>query len=368
MRRNTLIIFILLIAVLPMKAQYSKLMNTADSLLDEHDNFHAMQLYEQACKLNNNANVMRRIAECYFQRADYKNCVNTLNKISLFNSDSLDHEALREMVFSYKFLANPSAQLVWGLQLIERYPFDAEVVALVASLYLNEVNMYLPSNAYRITKAYFDKDSTNILVTRKYADSYFFMQEFDNAAKVYHYLLSLGDSTYNVFYSLGMCYDQTKNLPLAREYLTKAAKINEFNNAGCLYRLGIVCVDMGKVDEGIDYLNKAQELLEPDPTIMFIIKRALGEGFYKKKEWQSAIYAWKDAVKYNSNSSTTYYNLAQAYNVVGEHNSEKECYKAFLSMVKKEKANDALKDMIKIAEGVVGKNTVVGDGIYVPNL
>ena len=70
-------------------------MHLGDSCMKQHDTFHALQYYEQARANHDCAEVHRRIAECYFNRADYNKCIATLKQISIFNDDSLDHEALR---------------------------------------------------------------------------------------------------------------------------------------------------------------------------------------------------------------------------------------------------------------------------------
>lgn len=354
MKKTILIMFISLIGFVAADAQAVNLKHLGDSCMQCYDTFHALQYYEQALAKKDNAELHRRIAECYFRRADYNRCIEALKKISIFDNDSLDHEALREMFYSYQYLSQPEAQLHWGKAILERYPMDAEVVAKVAELY-NREDINQPQKALSLTLEYILKDSTNIAVLRQLADAYFFMKMFEGAPDIYKMLLSLGDSTYNVLYSLGMCYDQTKNLPMAYKYLKKATEINDNKNAGCLYRLGIVCVDMDKPDEGFFYLNRAYEMLQPDSTVMFVIKRAQGEGYYKSGKWKMAIDAWRDALKLNGTSIATYFNIAQAYGILKDKKNEAEYFRTFLSMAVKMEPNDGLTKMLKQAESVVGK-------------
>lgn len=346
-------------------AQHNTPLLSGDSCLMRHDTYHALMYYQEALKHDSSINVRKKIAECHYKRAEYKKCADILRTIGLQSEDSLNAEDLRELFYSYKNMNTIPEQVYWGEILLERNPHDGQATADLAAVY-NISEKYSPQRALEITKNYLQTDSTNIMVMRQYANSLFFLKDFANAIKAYHRLLAAGDSTYSVLYSLGMCHTQTNDNANARKYLTKAAEKNNFQSAGCLYRLGIVCVDMDSVAEGIEYLNMAQERLSPDGTVMFIIKRALGEGYYKNGEYWSAIYAWHDALKRNKNSVATIFNLAQAYGMVGKHDKEKACYKSFLSMVAHIKSNPELEKMIEQAENIAGKYTSKNGNILLP--
>lgn len=354
MKKEILILFLSMIGFVTINAQSGNPMHLGDSCMKQHDTFHALQYYEQARANHDCAEVHRRIAECYFNRADYNKCIATLKQISIFNDDSLDHEALREMFYSYQHLSQTDAQRFWGEQILVRYPMDGEVVAKEAELY-NSEEINQPQKALTLTVNYFLKDTTNIAVMRQLADSYFFMKMFGGAIPIYKRLLSLGDSTYNVNYSLGMCYDQIKNLPMAYKYLKKATEINGNKNAGCLYRLGIVCVDMNEPKEGLAYLDKAYDMLQPDNMVMFVIRRAQGEGYYKCADWGKALDAWKEALKYDDTSITTYYYMAQVYGILKDKKNETSFYRKFLDIASKLKPTKELDALIKSAEAVVGQ-------------
>lgn len=365
MKRTVFIYMFMSMACLYATAQHNRLLHYGDSCLINHDTYHALMYYQEALKHDSGINVRKKIAECHYKRSNYRKCADILKSISQQSEDSLRAEDLRELFYSYKYLNDIPEQVYWGEKLLKQNPYDGQVTADLAFVYNNNDN-YSPQKAFIITKKYLQTDSTNIAVMRQYADSFFFLQEFANAAKIYEKLLASGDSTYYVLYSLGMCHTQTKDYVNARKFLSKAAEANKFTNAGCLYRLGIVCVDIDSVAEGIKYLNMAEEKLTPDGTVMFIIKRALGEGYYKNGEYWSAIYAWHDALKHNRNSMATIFNLAQAYGIVGKHDKEKKCYMSFLSMAALTKPNHELQKMIEQAERVAGKFTLGKGNILTP--
>lgn len=100
--------------------------------------FHAMQTYNKALKINDNCSLRRKIAKCHYRRAEFRECIEILKSISKLNNDSLDHEALREMFYSNGRLGNQSAQTYWGGVVIDKYPYDGEIVAALAAVYNSE--------------------------------------------------------------------------------------------------------------------------------------------------------------------------------------------------------------------------------------
>ena len=251
-------------------------------------------------------------------------------------------------------VAQSRAELVAaGDSLLRKYPFDAEMTAEIARVYnMDEVN--LPQRANALTKAYCERDSTNLSVLLQFADSYYFQNDYVRALPAYERLLALGDSTYNIYYSIGMCHVRLEQLTEARTYLQRAAEINGHKSTGCLYRLGEVCLALDSLDESIRYLELAVQAMEPDQHVMFLAKRALGEAFYQKGEWWNAIFAWREALKRNQNSLATCFNLAQVYGIVGETELEKTFYRVFLSMAAHEKETEELRKWVEQAVQVVG--------------
>lgn len=364
MKRINLILFILILTVGTAWADGTVTEALGDSCMKLNDTFNAMKYYGEALRTDSSARLKAKMAKCNFMRGEYRKCVSLLESTARKSPDSLSIEQMRCLFDSYGCLDNMAKQIEWGKAILGRCRMDGTVTAYVAKIYNGE-KYNQPQMAYDLTAKYLRTDSTCIPVLREYADANFLLQDYGKAIKSYRRLLELGDSTYNVVYSLGMAYMQTGDAPQAREWLTAAARKSKMKYAGCLYRLGIVCVDMDSVSEGIGYLQKACALLEPDHTVMFIVKRALGEGYYKQGNYWSAIYEWRDALKLNRNSMATIFNTAQAYGLVGWHDKEKAYYRTFLSMAAKVEQNDNLKQMVSQAEAVVGvkedfKGAIIG--------
>lgn len=248
-----------------------------DSCVEAHDTFHALQYYGEAMAADSSAALQRKVARCHYMRGDYRRCIDTMLPVAGPGGDSLTLEQMRYMFECYKMLADNDGQMTWGRAILRRCPMDGEMTAAVAAIY-NTDDRYLPSSASSLTNSFLEKDSTCIPVLRQNADAKFLMQSFDAAITVYNKLLALGDSSYNVVYSLGMSYMQVKEDSLARKWLLRAAEMKDMKDAGCLYRLGMVCIELDSLAEGIEYLDLAYSLMQPDGRVVYIVKRASARG------------------------------------------------------------------------------------------
>lgn len=367
MKIISLILSLMVLTAASARADNNATEALGDSCMRINDTFNAMRYYGEALQTDSSDAIKEKMAHCLFMRGEYRKCAAMLEATARKGTDSLSQETMRRLFDCYRYMDNTAKQIEWGNRLLSRCPMDGIVTAYMAHIYNSDDNISSPQKAYDITARYMQTDSACLPVLREYADANFLMRDYNKAINAYNRLLELGDSTYNTVYSLGMAYMQTGKNPMARRWLTKAAEKSKMQNAGCLYRLGIVCVDMDSVAEGIDYLEKSIELMEPDHTVLFVVKRALGEGYYKQGKYWSAIYAWREALKLNRNSMATIFNTAQAYGLVGKHDMEKAYYRTFLSMAALVKPNKELNQMVEQAETAVGvKENFNGNIISLP--
>ena len=123
-------------------------------------------------------------------------------------------------------------------------------------------------------------------------------------------------------------------------------------HANCAWRLGVVCVDTKRFDEGLGYLELANQLLLPDTTTMKAITLSKGEAYYLTEHYDKAVESWKQHLAYNPSSIATYYNIASAYYYFLPDGQEAKKYlEKFLALARKEeKPTQQLKEMIEKAE------------------
>jgi tetratricopeptide (TPR) repeat protein len=293
--------------------------------------------------------VQMKLANCHYKRANYRQASDILK---LVPEDSLSHESFRQLAFSYQKQGDNDSFIYWASQLVNRYPMDGEVVA---NLILAYAKNNQPQNGIICGLKYSLRDSTNIPVNRALADAWIMNGDFTAAAKLYNRLLEQGDSTFKTLYSAGLCYSKIKDLERAYTHLSAALTLSQMQHAGAAWRLGVVCVDTKRYEEGLAYLSLARELLRPDTTVMKAITLSEGEGYYLTEHYQEAITAWKEHLAYNPTSIATYYNLANAYLYCSQDGRQaKEYYERFLALARKEeKPTEELSEMIEKADSLL---------------
>lgn len=293
--------------------------------------------------------VQMKLANCHYKRGNYREAADLLK---LVPEDSLSHESFRQLAFSYQKQGDNDSFIYWASQLVNRYPMDGEVVA---NLILAYAKNNQPQNGIIHGLIYTQRDSTNILVNRALAEAWIMNGDFTAASMVYYHLLELGDSTFKTLYSAGLCYTKIKDLERAYTHLSAALTLSQMQHAGAAWRLGVVCVDTKRYEEGLAYLSLAKELLRPDTTVMKAITLSEGEGYYMTEHYQEAITAWKEHLAYNPTSIATYYNLANAYLYCSQDDRKaKEYFERFLALARKEeKPTEQLSEMIEKADSLL---------------
>jgi tetratricopeptide (TPR) repeat protein len=290
--------------------------------------------------------ISAKLADCYYKRGNYFQCSELLKNTP---EDSLSHESFRQLAYSYQNQGDNGSYVYWTGRLVEHFPMDGEMVAGL-TLGLSRDNQAW--KGIECGLKYYLKDSTNILVNRAIADAYFMDRQFDKAVNMYERLLQQGDSTFNTLYSAGLSYSMIKDLDRAYTYLRDALFLSQMQHANCAWRLGVVCVDTKRFEEGLGYLDLANQLLLPDTTTMKAITLSKGEAYYLTEHYDKAIEAWKEHLAYNPSSIATYYNIASAYYYyLPDGQMAKTYYEKFLNLARKEETpTQQLKEMIEKAE------------------
>ena len=328
-----------------------------DSCMQQYNTFGALKYFKEAFARCDSSLTRIKLADCYYKRANYRKTSELLKNIP---TDSLSHEAFRQLCYSYQKQGDTDSYVYWTGHLVSFYPMDGE---MVAGLTLAHAKQEQAFKGIECGKAYFEKDSTNILVNRALADAYFIDRQFDKAVTIYEHLLAQGDSTFNTLYSAGMCYTRIDSLNKAYNCLLPAFYLSQMQHSGCAYRLGAVSIDLHSYEEGLRYLDIALQLMQPDTTTMKAITLSQGEGYYLTKQYDKAVESWKQHLDYNPTSIATYYNIASAYYYFLSDGKQAKAYlEKFLDLARKEeKPTQQLSEMIEKAETLL-RTTNFGGG------
>ena len=286
-----------------------------DSCMLQFDTHAALSYYQQAYNQSPTLESLQKLANCLYQRCDYRQCAMLLASQPINN---MSHDALRQLFFCYSYLKKDQQLMDCGQELLKRFPMDAEVLARLCTVLCDQEKA---QEAVNHAQAYFRRDSTNLLINRTLANSLYLSRNYQAAIQQYQRLMAAGDTTFLGLYSTGMAYDYLGKKKQAYDYLLMATQKNT-KIPSCHYRLGVVCVHLGRYEEALDQLYSAEFQYEPDRHVMKIINDYKAQAFYATEKYSLAIEAWKKAREYDGSSLAFIYNIGSSYAALYEQQKE----------------------------------------------
>lgn len=284
----------LIIYVTGVKAQTLQQLTIAgDSCMKAYDYHNAIGYYEKASALNASYKLRMKLAECYYQRTNYRKSNEMLEAIP---QDSLTHDALRMFYYGAGAVKDIKKQLFLGDLIAIRYPMDSKILADVMRLYTSDA-VDKPIFALKRGQLYVDRDSTNNEVNRALGEAYFMTGFYEKCIETYARVHQQGDTTYNSLYYTGGAFEYLNHNDSAAVYFSKAIA-REPKLAVGFYRLGMVENKLGEYDKAVEHLKTATKLYEPNKTIMFVIYRAMGDAKQSVNDLRLATLYWSYALAY----------------------------------------------------------------------
>lgn len=312
-----------------LEGEVRRLVCAGDSLHRTFHQFQALKCYEEAYKLHAVPLVSRRLAGVYAERGENRKSLDILCRMP---SDSLTHTDLRLQFNLYHRLSENDSMSVVGRKILRRYPYDAEIVGLLANQY-NRLEQ--PDSALACTQQYVRSDSTNQYVNEQRAYALFLKGKYEDAKKLYQRLIQMDSHNSSYLYYGGLCLAQSvdeQDLKQALRYLQKASFMEKNKNPYILLQLGILYSGMKEDEKAVDNLQTALYLLEPRPEMLYELYNSLATSEYRLHHYTESIDALKKVLNYKSGMIYTYFRLGQTYAMLKNTNMERQYYQQFVNL------------------------------------
>ena len=215
-----------------------------------------------------------------------------------------------------------------------RDSLDGQTVAHIAAIF-NDNNQF--ADAVAVTETYRLSDTTNIDVNRQNAKAYCMLKEYKTAVSRYEALKSMGDRSFTTLYYLGISH-YGDNWPYgAQENLLEAHKKNP-SDVNVLYYLAKSCARTSWKKEGVEYMNKAFDIVVPEDSLMARLYDGLLEcyRYYPKADPYEKIEVLKEAYPYTK-KYTLFFQIAEIYDRQKDYTNAVYYYEKYMALVPKNK-------------------------------
>ena len=366
MMRKALFLLLWMIVTVPLGAQATH----RDSVLAEarylksiyrtDDAIEALSALVQPGVLDDG--VLAELADCHFQSGDYESASGTYFMLSSRQPDNILFR-IRLMQSYYRLKAYPQS-IQAGREVLQRDSIPA-VVSYVGdafnqmeqadsalryyrrALSLKPMNPSVLSKAMGILideEAYDDavalsepflaEDPDNTTIAPLKGLALYRKGDYESAAQVFQQQEDIGNDTYPIHYYLGQSYWHTLVIYRAEKELEEAWQIDS-SDVNLAYAIAAVKLEAFRSfeKEVIPWLDKAWEMIQPDPAVASRIQQQYGLAYYRRQDsWDQAIAHYKEAYRYNPKFISALSTIAYCYQQKKDYRQAIAWYEKYLKV------------------------------------
>ncbi len=307
--------------------------------------------------------ILSELADCHFQNGDYESAAGTYFLLtSKFPRNILYKVKQMQTFYRMKAFAQsaeagkavlqldtipaiaalvgdsfnqadmPDSALTYYRLTLSLKPLNESVVSKAARILLSRRDY---DSAIRLTDEYLALDPDNFTIAPIKGLAHYSKNEYVPAIEVFERQEKLGNDSYPVHYYLGQCYWHTEVMYRAQEELLAAWQIDS-SDVNLAYSIAAVYSDSNRhfEKEVKPWLDKAMDMLQPDPAMMSRLHQQYGLGEYRKNNWDRAIDHYKEAYRYNQSFISALSTIAYCYEQKKDYKSALEWYETYLKVAK----------------------------------
>ena len=306
--------------------------------------------------------VLSELADCHFQSGDYESAAGTYFLLSSRAPDNVLYkirqmqtyarikawpqsiQAGREVLQldsipavlsfigdSFRQMESADSALWYYRRSLAMRPMNESVVAKAVNVLIGKGDY---DGAISLTGAFLAEDPDNTLVAPLQGLSYYRKEDYESAISVFQRQEDIGNDTYPIHYYLGQSYWHTKVMYRAEEELLSAWQIDS-SDVNLAYSIAAVKSDGYRPfeKEVKPWLDKAWEMIQPDPATMSRLHQQYGLGYYRRQDsWDKAIEHYKEAYRYNPKFISALSTIAYCYEIKKDYKPALEWYEKYLKV------------------------------------
>ena len=307
--------------------------------------------------------VLSELADCHFQSGDYESASGTYFMLSSRAPDNILYK-IRLMQIYFRLKAYPqSIQAGREVLRLDSIPAVASYVGdafrqmeqadsalwyyrrALALKPMNEsviskaVNILISKEDYdgavAVTEPLLSEDPDNAAIAPLRGLALYRKGDYEGAAKAFQRQEDIGNDSYPIHYYLGQSYWHTNVIYRAEKELLAAWQIDS-SDVNLAYSIAAVKMEALRYPfekEAGAWLDKALQMLEPDPSLMSRIHQQYGLGYYRRQDsWDKAIEHYKEAYRYNPKFISAISTIGYCYEVKKDYKQALEWYEKYLQV------------------------------------
>ena len=307
--------------------------------------------------------ILSELADCHFQNGDYESAAGTYYLLTSKSPQNILYKVKQMQTFYRMKSFSQSAEAGKAVLQLDTIPaiaalvgdsfnqadiLDSALTYYRLTLSVKPLNESVVSKAVRIllsrkdydgaiamANEYLDLDPDNFTIAPIKGLAHYSKNEYDRAIEVFDSQEKLGNDAYPVHYYLGQSYWHTKALSKARKELLAAWQIDS-SDVNLAYSIAAVNSDsyLPFNKDVKPWLDKAMEMLQPDPAMLSRIHQQYGLAEYRKNNWDQAIDHYKEAYHFNPNFISALSTIAYCYEQMKDYKTALEWYEKYLKVAR----------------------------------
>lgn len=308
--------------------------------------------------------VLSELADCHFQSRDYETAVGTYFLLSSRAPDNILYKIRQMLAYArmnawaqgiqagkevlqmdsipavlstvgdgFRMLEQPDSALYYYRRSLAYRPGNAGVVSKVVGILIDAKDY---DGAIAEADAFLEISPDNTTVAPLKGLAHYRKGDYEGAVQVFQRQEDIGNDIYQIHYYLGQSYWRTKVIYRAEQEL-QAAWQADSSDVNLAYSIAAVKAENYRPfrEEIKPWLDKALEMLEPDPSLMSRIHQQYGLGYYRTtSSWDDAIVHYKEAYRYNPKFISAMSTIAYCYEIKKDYRQALAWYEKFLAVAK----------------------------------
>ena len=265
-----------------------------------------------------------RLMQCYYRLKAYPQCIDAGR--SVLRMDSIPAVA-SYVGDAFRQIEQADSALWYYRQSLALKPKNETVLSKAVNILITGEDY---DGAVALCDPFLEEDPDNTVIAPLKGLALYRKGEYEPAAKVFQRQEDIGNDSYPIHFYLGQSYWRTKVMYRAQQELYTAWQIDS-SDVNLAFTIACVKADTYEpFDQEVKpWLDKAFEMLQPDPGILSRLHQQYGIGYYRKMNaWDKAIEHYKEAYRLNPK-------LISAISTIGYCYEQKKDYKQALQWYEK---------------------------------